>query len=54
MRSEIGKPPSYTANAPLVFPTPEYQKLSRDYYQYRSPEELATWNSIFGPIASAK
>ncbi|HYK30056.1 MAG TPA: spermidine/putrescine ABC transporter substrate-binding protein [Streptosporangiaceae bacterium] len=54
MGPEIGKPPSYTANAPLVFPTPEYQKVSRNYYQYRSPEELDAWNSLFAPIASTK
>jgi spermidine/putrescine transport system substrate-binding protein len=53
MEPEIGLPPSYTADAPLVFPTTEYQKLSRDYYQYRSSEELAVWNSLFAPIAAS-
>jgi spermidine/putrescine transport system substrate-binding protein len=54
MRPLIGLPPSFTAGAPLVFPTAEYQKLSRVYYQYQSAEELAVWNSLFTPIAASR
>ena len=54
MRPEIGLPPSYTADAPLVFPTVAYQNLSRDYYQYQSAAELALWNSLFMPIAAGR
>jgi spermidine/putrescine transport system substrate-binding protein len=54
MRPLIGLPPSFTAGAPLVFPTAEYQKLSRVYYQYQSAEELAVWNSLFAPIAARR
>jgi spermidine/putrescine transport system substrate-binding protein len=52
MRSEIGKPPSYTADSPLVFPTPLYQARSRNYYQFQNAAELAVWNGLFQPIAS--
>jgi spermidine/putrescine transport system substrate-binding protein len=52
MHAEIGKPPSYTADSPLVFPTPLYQARSRNYYQFESAAELAVWNSLFQPIAS--
>jgi spermidine/putrescine transport system substrate-binding protein len=52
MKSEVGLPPSYTAGAPLVFPSAEFQKLSRDYYQYANAAELALWNSLFEPIAA--
>lgn len=50
MHSSIGLPFSYTANAPLVFPTPQYIKNSRSYYQYKSQEELTAWNNLFLPI----
>ncbi len=50
MKPEIGLPPSVTANAPTVFPTPEYIKNSRNYYQYKSQEELNAWNNLFLPI----
>jgi spermidine/putrescine transport system substrate-binding protein len=52
MRPEIGEPPSYTADSPLVFPTKQYQARSRTYYQFSDPAELALWNSLFEPIAS--
>jgi spermidine/putrescine transport system substrate-binding protein len=52
MRSEIGEPPSYTADSPLVFPTPQYQARSRNYYQFENAEQLAVWNGLFQPIAS--
>jgi spermidine/putrescine transport system substrate-binding protein len=50
MKSEVGLPPSYTADAPLVFPTAQYIKNSRSYYQYKSQEELTAWNNLFEPI----
>jgi spermidine/putrescine transport system substrate-binding protein len=50
MRPSIGLAPSFTANAPLVFPTPAYIKNSRSYYQYKSQEELTAWNNLFLPI----
>jgi spermidine/putrescine transport system substrate-binding protein len=50
MYPEIQLPPSTTANAPLVFPTAQYVKNSRSYYQYKSQEELTTWNNLFVPI----
>ncbi len=52
MQPEIGKLPSYTANSPLVFPTPQYQARSRNYYQFENPAELAAWNRLFQPIAA--
>ena len=50
MYPEIQLAPSVTANAPLVFPTAQYVKHSRTYYQYKSQEELTTWNNLFVPI----
>ena len=50
MHPSIGLPASYTAKAPLVFPTPAYIKNSRSYYKYRSQEELTAWNNLFLPI----
>jgi len=50
MKPEIGLPTSTTANAPLVFPNAAYIKKSRNYYQYKSQEELTAWNNLFVPI----
>ena len=50
MKPEIGLPTTVTANAPTVFPTPAYVQNSRSYYQYKSQEELTTWNNLFLPI----
>src|SRR5215471_17558779 len=50
MGPSIGLPTSYTADAPLVFPTPAYVHNSRAYYQYKSQEELTAWNNLFLPI----
>jgi spermidine/putrescine transport system substrate-binding protein len=50
MGPSIGLAPSVTANAPTVFPTPEYVRNSRPYYQYKSQEELTAWNNLFLPI----
>ncbi|HEY2313257.1 MAG TPA: spermidine/putrescine ABC transporter substrate-binding protein [Streptosporangiaceae bacterium] len=52
MRNEIGKPPSYTADSPLVFPTPQFQARSRNYYQFENAAALAEWNRLFQPIAA--
>jgi len=50
MAPEIGLPTSVTADAPTVFPTPKYVQLSRNYYAYKSQEELTAWNNLFLPI----
>jgi spermidine/putrescine transport system substrate-binding protein len=50
MKPEIGLAPSVTADSPLVFPTAQYIKNSRSYYQYKSQEELTAWNNLFEPI----
>jgi len=50
MEPSIGLPPSVTANAPTVFPTPAWVAKSRSYYQYKSQEELTAWNNLFFPI----
>ena len=52
MAPEIGKPPSVTADSPLVFPTPQDQARSKNYYQFKNPAELSLWNSLFQPIAA--
>jgi spermidine/putrescine transport system substrate-binding protein len=53
MEPEVGKPPSHAANSPLVFPTPQYQARSRNYYQFENAAALAVWNGLFGPIAAS-
>ncbi len=50
MKPSIGLPTSTTADAPTVFPTPDYIHLSKNYYQYKSQEELTAWNNLFLPI----
>jgi hypothetical protein len=50
MKTSIGLPASYTAHAPLVFPTPQFLRLSKNYYTYKSQEELTAWNNLFLPI----
>jgi spermidine/putrescine transport system substrate-binding protein len=50
MKPEIGLPTTVTADAPTVFPTAAYIKNSRNYYQYKSQEELNAWNNLFLPI----
>jgi len=52
MKPEIGKQPSYTADSPLVFPTPQYQARSKNYYQFENAAALAEWNRLFAPIAA--
>jgi spermidine/putrescine transport system substrate-binding protein len=41
---------SQVANAPTVFPTAQYLKASRNYFPFKSPEELTAWNNLFLPI----
>jgi spermidine/putrescine transport system substrate-binding protein len=50
LRQETGLPLSTAADTPTVFPTPDYIKLSRNYYQFKSQEELTAWNNLFVPI----
>jgi spermidine/putrescine transport system substrate-binding protein len=50
MKPSIGLAPSFTADAPTVFPTAQYMKVSRNYYLYKSQEELTAWNNLFLPI----
>jgi hypothetical protein len=50
MRPEIGLAPSVTADAQTVFPDEQYIKDSKNYYQYKSQEELTAWNNLFLPI----
>ena len=54
MHPEIGEPTSYTANSPLVFPTPDVRARSKNYYQYQNDEERAVWDGLFAPIAEGK
>jgi hypothetical protein len=50
LRQTIGLPPSVTADAPTVFPSQQYLRLSRDYYQFQHQDEVAAWNALFLPI----
>jgi len=50
LKPEIGLPTSVTANAPTVFPTAGYLKQARNYFPFKTQEELAAWNKIFLPI----
>jgi len=50
MAPSIGLPASVTANAPTVFPSAADMKKSRQYYPFKTPEELTAWNNLFLPI----
>jgi len=50
LKPEIGLPTSVTANAPTVFPTDVYLKAARNYFPFKTPEELTAWNNLFLPI----
>ncbi len=50
MKPSIGLQTSVTANAPTVFPTDTYLKAARDYFPFKTPEELTAWNNLFVPI----
>jgi spermidine/putrescine transport system substrate-binding protein len=54
MEPSVGTSPAATARSPYVFPTADFIKLSRYYYQFQSPDELALWNGLFEPIAAGK
>jgi spermidine/putrescine transport system substrate-binding protein len=41
---------SQVGNAPTVFPTAAYLKQARNYFPFKSPEELTAWNNLFLPI----
>ena len=38
------------ADALTVFPDTQYKQNSRNYYKYKSQEELTAWNNLFLPI----
>jgi len=42
-----------TANSPLVFPDPEVDKVSNNFYVFRNYDEYQEWNSIFNPVIQA-
>jgi spermidine/putrescine transport system substrate-binding protein len=50
LKPEIQLAASVTADTPLVFPDAQYIKNSRNYYQYKSQDELTAWNNLFLPI----
>jgi spermidine/putrescine transport system substrate-binding protein len=50
LHKAIGLPPSLTANALTVFPSQDYLRVSRNYYQFKSQEEFNAWNALFLPI----
>ena len=50
LKAAGGLPFAQTAAAPTIFPTQQYIKNSRPYYQYKSQEELNAWNNLFLPI----
>ena len=50
MGSEVGIAPSVTAHAATVFPTGEAVKLSKNYYPFKTQEEINAWNNLFLPI----
>jgi spermidine/putrescine transport system substrate-binding protein len=52
LKPSVGQAPAKIAASPFVFPSAEFIKASRYYYQFASPEELAVWNGLFEPIAA--
>jgi spermidine/putrescine transport system substrate-binding protein len=50
MHPSIGLPFSTTAHALTVFPDAQYKATSKNYYKYKSQEELTAWNNLFLPI----
>ena len=50
MHKSIGLPTSKTADSPVVFPDARLEKLSKNYYTFKSQEELTAWNNLFVPI----
>ncbi len=52
MRPEIGKPPSYTADSPLVFPTAAVPGQVAGLLPVPERRRAGAWNSLFQPIAA--
>jgi spermidine/putrescine transport system substrate-binding protein len=50
MKPSIGLPTSVTANAPTVFPDQAFLQHAKNYYSFKSQEELTTWTNLFLPI----
>ena len=50
LKTEIGLAYSVTADSSIVFPTPQRVKESKNYYQFKSQEEINAWNALFLPI----
>ena len=50
MKPSIGLATTVTANAPTVFPDQAFLQHAKNYYSFKSQEELTTWNNLFLPI----
>lgn len=50
LKPEIGLPTSTIANSPDIFPTPVRVAASRNYYQFKSQDEINAWDNLFLPI----
>ncbi|HEX7994016.1 MAG TPA: spermidine/putrescine ABC transporter substrate-binding protein [Streptosporangiaceae bacterium] len=50
MEPSIGLPTTVTANAPTVFPDQAFLTHAKNYYSFKSQEELTTWTNLFLPI----
>ncbi len=50
LKPEIGLPYSVTANAQTVFPSAAQIAASKSYYQFKTQDEINTWNNLFLPI----
>jgi spermidine/putrescine transport system substrate-binding protein len=50
LKPEISLPTSVIADSPDIFPTPDRVALSKNYYQFKSQEEIDTWTNLFLPI----
>jgi spermidine/putrescine transport system substrate-binding protein len=46
--NQLGDPT--VANSPLVFPGPEVDKVSNDFFVFRDYDQYEEWNSIFNPV----
>jgi spermidine/putrescine transport system substrate-binding protein len=50
MKPSIGLATSVTADAPTVFPSEAFLRHAKNYYSFKSQEELTTWTNLFLPI----
>ena len=50
MKPSIGLATSVTADAPTVFPSQAFLQHAKNYYSFKSQEELTTWTNLFLPI----